>query len=128
MLDPFLSPRLCNRCQQSDIFISKQVDAAYFIGNEMTLLDKILILCFLIYSAVGDNIGHQVILSDAAKSYGAMCLDGSPGNYYFANGTESKKYVIFFQGGGWCSGLYKANSKRVCKGSSSRTKMRFLLI
>ncbi len=44
---------------------------------------------------MSDNIGHRVLLTDAAKNNGAVCLDGSPGEYYFANGTESNKYGIY---------------------------------
>jgi len=36
---------------------------------------------------------------------GAMCLDGSPAAYYFkpASKTEdATKWILFFQGGGWC--------------------------
>ena len=72
-------------------------------------LKLLLTISLYIIVSIADNIGHQVLLTQAAKDYGAQCLDGSPGDYYFANGTESNKYVIFFQGGGWCSGLYESN-------------------
>ena len=61
----------------------------------------VLLILFLFHLCLSDNIGHRVILTDAANNYGAKCIDGTPGNYYFANGTESQKYVIYFQGGGW---------------------------
>ena len=48
------------------------------------------------------NIGKANFLTDAAKKNGAVCLDGTPGNYYFAEGEEKTKYVMFLQGGGWC--------------------------
>ena len=34
----------------------------------------------------------------------AICMDGSPSVYYFANGSDSgmDKFQIHFQGGGWC--------------------------
>eukprot|EP01013_Petalomonas_cantuscygni_P022856 TRINITY_DN44179_c0_g1_i1.p1 TRINITY_DN44179_c0_g1~~TRINITY_DN44179_c0_g1_i1.p1 ORF type:complete len:467 (+),score=62.49 TRINITY_DN44179_c0_g1_i1:145-1401(+) len=36
---------------------------------------------------------------------GAVCIDGSPGVYYFApaaNPEHANKWVMFFEGGGWC--------------------------
>jgi len=36
---------------------------------------------------------------------GAMCLDGSPAAYYFhaaSKPEDSDKWVLFFEGGGWC--------------------------
>lgn len=36
-------------------------------------------------------------------SGGGMCLDGSPGGFYFRPNPASKSWVVFHQGGGWCS-------------------------
>jgi hypothetical protein len=41
---------------------------------------------------------QRVILSDPT----ALCLDGSPGIYYIAKGSDTKTVVIYFEGGGWC--------------------------
>ena len=45
-----------------------------------------------------------VLLHDAAQRSGAVCLDGSPGGYYFQKGTGngSSGWMIHLQGGGWC--------------------------
>jgi hypothetical protein len=44
-----------------------------------------------------------VLLTEAAKT-GAVCLDGSPGGYYIRRGMpQNKRWVIFFEGGGWCT-------------------------
>mmetsp|Transcript_55505 Transcript_55505/g.130988 ORF Transcript_55505/g.130988 Transcript_55505/m.130988 type:complete len:373 (+) Transcript_55505:1-1119(+) len=43
----------------------------------------------------------KVLLTDAAKN-GAVCLDGSPGGFYIRRGDPTK-WVVFHQGGGWCS-------------------------
>lgn len=49
-----------------------------------------------------------MLLTDAVKD-GARCLDGSPGGYYLrthnAKGVaaDPKKWILFMQGGGWCS-------------------------
>ena len=51
----------------------------------------------------------QVLLLDAVAKSGARCLDGSPGGYYLrthnAKGQKAdpNKWIVFMQGGGWCS-------------------------
>eukprot|EP00754_Rhynchopus_humris_P014953 Rhum_TRINITY_DN14421_c0_g1::Rhum_TRINITY_DN14421_c0_g1_i5::g.88020::m.88020/K19882/NOTUM; O-palmitoleoyl-L-serine hydrolase len=46
---------------------------------------------------------HKHLMADKVAG-GAVCLDGSPSGFFFANGTGShtKDWVIYFQGGGWC--------------------------
>jgi hypothetical protein len=44
-----------------------------------------------------------VLLTDAAKAFGAVSLDGSPGALYIKPGTEARKFVILQKGGGWCT-------------------------
>ena len=53
----------------------------------------------------------RVFLEEAATK-GAVCIDGSPGAFYIrtsnANGTapsDSSKWVVFMEGGGWASSL-----------------------
>lgn len=49
---------------------------------------------------------RRVLLTDAVR-YGAMCLDGSPAAYYVRPGVgeNATKFVIFWEGGGWCVSL-----------------------
>jgi hypothetical protein len=42
-------------------------------------------------------------LPAAATAAGAVALDGSPYVYYVAPGAETRKYVVYQRGGGWCS-------------------------
>ncbi len=55
-----------------------------------------------------------VLLGAAARSAGAVCLDGSPGGLYIDVGAEAGRWVVFQEGGGWCSSaeacLQRANS------------------
>ena len=46
----------------------------------------------------------QHVVKDAAQRQ-AVCNDGSPAVYYFkrGSGTDAAHWLIFFQGGGWCS-------------------------
>ena len=39
-----------------------------------------------------------VLLEKEAKTFGAVCLDGSPGAFYFRPGTETNKFLIFYEG------------------------------
>jgi hypothetical protein len=40
----------------------------------------------------------KVVVADAD----ALCLDGTKGAYYISEGKESTKFLISFEGGGWC--------------------------
>ena len=55
-------------------------------------------------AADGDDTWQKVLLTQAAQSFGAVCLDGGPGGYYLRRGTGegAKRWVVFHQGGGWC--------------------------
>jgi len=46
-------------------------------------------------------------MTDAAKENNAVCLDGSPGAYYFlpGSGSGANKWYVHHQGGGWCESL-----------------------
>ena len=46
-----------------------------------------------------------VLLTEAAETKGAVCLDGSPGGYYIRRPvvvSNTSKVLIFHEGGGWC--------------------------
>ena len=45
------------------------------------------------------------VMKDMADSLGAVCLDGSPGAFFFspaADAANANNWQIYFQGGGWC--------------------------
>ena len=44
------------------------------------------ILFAIVLNVSNGSIGKEIILKDAADKYGAVCLDGTPGVYYFAQG------------------------------------------
>lgn len=51
----------------------------------------------------GAMVAH--IMKDFAASDGAVCLDGSPGAFFFSpavNASNTNNWQIYFQGGGWC--------------------------
>jgi len=44
---------------------------------------------------------QKILLTDAAEK-GAVCLDGSPGGFYYRKGSVNN-WIVFHQGGGWCA-------------------------
>ena len=61
------------------------------------------LLALRVYAAPPPSVGTITFLRDAARSEGAVCLDGSPSAYYTAPGTEEGKVYIHAEGGGWCA-------------------------
>eukprot|EP00854_Cymbomonas_tetramitiformis_P007035 gene7035-8391_t len=64
----------------------------------------------------------KVVMNTPARAKGAVCLDGSPGAFYWGRAldpTLATSWVIFFEGGGWCySEADCANRARTDLGSS----------
>lgn len=58
---------------------------------------------FLGHHDARSNAGtwQRVLMEDAVVD-GAVCIDGSPGAYYLRKGSSSK-WLIFNEGGGWCT-------------------------
>jgi hypothetical protein len=56
------------------------------------------------------------LLTEAAAGSGAVCLDGSPGGYYFrqGQGTDASRFLLVFNGGGWCVGSTPEEGKKDC--------------
>jgi hypothetical protein len=56
------------------------------------------------------------LLTEAAAKAGAVCLDGSPGGYYWRPGTgaDANKFLLVFNGGGWCVGGTTEAGKQAC--------------
>ena len=46
-----------------------------------------------------DSDPMKLVLFDAAtvEAFGARCLDGTPSGYYYREGVENQKFVIFLQ-------------------------------
>lgn len=53
------------------------------------------------------NVFELELMTEAALRHRAVCLDGSPGGYYFRRGfgSGSDKWVVYLEGGGWCTSL-----------------------
>eukprot|EP00039_Didymoeca_costata_P021555 m.2485 g.2485 ORF g.2485 m.2485 type:complete len:427 (+) comp2528_c0_seq2:42-1322(+) len=54
---------------------------------------------------VNPGLMNLFLMPDFAKSDGAVCLDGSPGGFYFRPATSANHtndWVLHFKGAGWC--------------------------
>ena len=86
-------------------------------GWPTMMLPAVVLLFGVVVSAVASasaNDGSWTLhklTTAAASARGAVCLDGSPAAYYLRqplvspptdSDSNSRRYVIFFEGGGWC--------------------------
>jgi len=64
----------------------------------------------------------KYVMTDAAKTSDALCLDGTPGAYYHQPGSGSgvNKWYIHHQGGGWCESLDDCLSRSTTDLGSSK--------
>jgi len=53
------------------------------------------------------RVANAYVLTQAAQSNGAVCLDGTPSVYYYRPGATGglTKWYIHHEGGGWCEGV-----------------------
>lgn len=71
-------------------------------------------LCFFVFSvSLLCTVAQTRQYIDNAQDLGAVCLDGTPAGYYLKTGSETDKWQIYFEGGGWCY------SEQDCFGRSS---------
>mmetsp|Transcript_26402 Transcript_26402/g.50144 ORF Transcript_26402/g.50144 Transcript_26402/m.50144 type:complete len:504 (+) Transcript_26402:151-1662(+) len=69
-----------------------------------------------------DPFAHSVetvVLEHAVSSLGAVCLDGSAPVYHMARGSNSRKWIVFHEGGDWCSQLMQVDDPTVQRDSWS---------
>jgi len=62
-------------------------------------------LLFIFYSNFQDVMVETVVLTHAPVESGACCLDGTPPVYHISRGNNPRKWMIFHEGGDWCSQL-----------------------
>lgn len=56
------------------------------------------VLLALLSLSLTTRVFRKVVVTDAD----ALCLDGTKGAYYISEGKESTKFLLSFEGGGWC--------------------------
>ena len=66
---------------------------------------------------------NLTLLHAAAAEKGAVCLDGTAPGYYWREGTglNKSKFLLVFQGGGWCRGVGKAGATAACADRATGT-------
>jgi len=60
--------------------------------------NKITILLLCLAVAFCANNLHKMVVEDPE----ALCLDGTRAVYYAHQGTHPTKFILNFEGGGWC--------------------------
>ena len=68
---------------------------------------------------------QKIMLTEAAETKGAVCMNGSPGGYYYRKGygDGATKWVFAFQGGGYCATPADCAARSLTKlGGSNNTK------
>lgn len=84
----------------------------------MKILAILLILC--ISAVLTLSRPYQKIIPKGSDD--ARCLDGSPPALYVDWGSDDRKYLIFFMGGGYCAGVDISGTLETCY---QRTKTQF---
>jgi hypothetical protein len=68
--------------------------------------------------AVSGTTWQKVLMTEAV-AHGAVCLDGSAGGYYLRRGggrAPTQRFVIFMQGGGWCTSPLNCLNRTIVSG------------
>eukprot|EP01084_Bolivina_argentea_P105426 188781_1 len=90
----------------SSILALKQ-DNYHFGCNKFTEYDSIEQFKQLNPTKLASTLSKRVNMTNAANNDGAVCIDGSVPVFYWRPGKDDglNKFVIYFDGGGWCDGL-----------------------
>lgn len=75
------------------------------MAKQILLIFGLIVLC-----ATQGALYKKVVVDDKD----ALCLDGSQGVYYLSEGTNKTKFMIFFEGGGWCGDKDLPNTIENC--------------
>lgn len=72
---------------------------------------------------LGFTLQASIYTLKLVKDPEAKCLDGSPGAYYVLDGSgvNKTKFVVYFEGGGWCGSKDLASTIESCYQRSSTT-------
>jgi len=85
---------------------------------------EVVLLCLsFAIIASSQGIATLSLLKEASEKYGAVCLDGTPSAYYISHGTGdgATKWLLFHQGGGWCTSFGDCYSRSLTALGSSKS-------
>ncbi len=71
-----------------------------------------LLLLFLCFSVIYSQAVYRKVIHNTDPE--AKCLDGSPASLYIHEGTEKDKFLLFFNGGGFCGSLTLSDTLETC--------------
>ena len=77
-------------------------------------------MSFIAVAALAQTALKLTLLTEAASAHGAVCLDGTPGGYYWRAGVgaDAAKFLVIIDCGGWC---YGADPAIACAGRANTT-------
>jgi hypothetical protein len=75
------------------------------VSQAMIMLCAALLMVLGLAGPVDPNTMELVLMPEKAASQGAVCLDGSPGGFYYRAATDPEHkndWLLHFKGAGWC--------------------------
>lgn len=77
-----------------------------------------------------DERTHKLHIIAKGPESGAVCFDGTPPGFYFrsGNGSGKSKWIIYFQGGGWCYRIERCYRRSVTALGSSKFFRKTILL
>lgn len=79
-----------------------------------------LVLLVLATAAAAGQLTASVLPQAFADTYGAKCLDGTPPAYFISPpSSQPEKFVLFLEGGGWCSDVTPEGTIVQCAGRAT---------
>jgi len=68
------------------------------LKDTMGLTVRFLVFVAVLYCSNSAKVLDKIVVDDPS----ALCLDGSPAAYYLHQGKDRTKFILSFEGGGWC--------------------------
>lgn len=71
----------------------------------------VLSICYCLAITFSKPVPFRIVY--VANDTGAACLDGSPAAYYvseYSKKEDEKKFILSFEGGGWCGSSQSVNA------------------
>lgn len=68
-----------------------------------SLLVGMLLLALALLAPAAAQLRGFVLPQTFADTFGAKCLDGTPPAFAIAPGASNSSFIVFLEGGGWCS-------------------------
>ena len=86
----------------------------------LKLTSSLLLATCLHQGHASSGLTKRTLPSPTGEEFGAYCLDGSMPTFDIrlagATSTNSNKWILYLEGGGWCNGATEEDTIEACKG------------